>query len=77
MDTWLRDESTAVRLRELGDLKDDPHDLNFDRIYRKLNVFRRAISGEAAIHAEQATIAPGENEALNMVVKSIDQAASQ
>ncbi len=77
MDTWLQDESTAVRLRELGDLKDDPHDVNFDRIYRKLNVFRRAISCEAAIHAEQATIAPGENEALNMVVKSIDRAASQ
>jgi hypothetical protein len=77
MDTWVQDEDTAARLKELGDLKDDSHDVNFDRIYRKLSEFRNAIYGEADIHAEQATIQPGENEALNLVVRSIDRAAIQ
>jgi hypothetical protein len=73
MDTWLRDEPTADRIKVLGDLKDDKLDVHFDRIYEKLDEFRKAVGEEALIHSGQATIEHRANEPLRFVLECIER----
>jgi hypothetical protein len=71
MDVWLRQESAAEELKDLGDLNDDKRDLDFRRIYLKLREFHKTIHGEAKVHSAQATIDPSRNDVLRHVLKGV------
>lgn len=77
MDTWLQDEPTTSALKELGDVRDDIRELEFDRIRKKLEVFRNAVLEEADIHVEQASVDPSENEMLDFLVQSVSRAVAR
>ena len=74
MDVWLRDQPTAEKICQIGDLNSDPLDLDLGRVRAKVSEFVWAAHEEAKIHSEQCMIGGEENSLLNYVLTKLNRA---